>query len=91
MLGKMPPVKIMVAEVDCLRDNSFVLAMRLLKLDKYCQVILMKDFIHGFNNMDINLGGVAEFRRATGLTIEHFNDLFNNIKWEKELQVIEKE
>ena len=73
MLERLPPSKFMVAEVDALRDNSFVMAKRLLKLDRVCQVILMKDFIHGFNSMDLNVGGVTEFRRATGLTIEHFN------------------
>lgn len=86
MLKLMPPTKLMVAEIDALRDNSFVMAMRLLKLDRLCQVILMKDFIHGFNNMDINVCGVEEFSRGTSLTIEHFNDIFNVIKMQKEAE-----
>jgi len=43
-------------------------------------LILMKDYIHGFNNMDTNYVGVDEYRRGTNLTIEHFVSLFNHIK-----------
>ena len=42
-------------------------------------MILMRDFIHGFHSMDNNLGGVAEYRRATNMTIELFKELFEEI------------
>ena len=74
----------MVAEIDCLRDHSFALCIRMLKVGASCQVILMKDFIHGFQSMDTNLVGIDEYRRGTNLTIEHFVKLFNQIKWMRE-------
>ena len=87
MLRRLPPVKLMVAEVDCLRDQAFALAIRILKLGGYCQLILMRDFIHGFQSMDTNLVGIEEYRRGTNLTIEHFVKLFNHIKWLREQQL----
>lgn len=84
MIRLIPPCKLMIAENDCLRDHSLAMGMRLLKLGNYCQVIMMKDFIHGFNNIDINLFGIEEYRRGTNLTIEHFIKLFNHIKWIRE-------
>lgn len=84
MLRLMPPTKFMVAEVDSLRDHSFVMALRLLKLGVRSKVILMKDFIHGFNSMDTNVVGIHEYRRGTNLTIEHFSKMFNHIMWVEE-------
>jgi len=81
MLRRLPLCKIMVAEVDALRDHAFEMAIRILRLGGRCKVIMMKDFIHGFNSMDTNIVGIAEFRRATNHTIEHFRTLFNHIKW----------
>lgn len=79
MLRRMPPTKFMVAEVDSLRDHSFAMALKLLKLGVRSKVILMKDFIHGFNSMDTNMVGITEYRRGTNLTIEHFRKMFNHI------------
>ena len=70
----------MVAENDCLRDHSFKMALRILKLRGFCQLILMKDYIHGFNNFDTNYVGIEEYRRGTILTIEHFVKMFNHIR-----------
>jgi len=36
MLKRMPPCKFMVAENDCLRDQSFKMALRILKLGGSC-------------------------------------------------------
>ena len=79
MLKRMPPCKFMVAENDCLRDQSFEMCLRMLKLGRQCQIILMKDYIHGFNNMDINYAGIDEYRRGTRITVSHFVRLFNQI------------
>ena len=49
MLRLLPPTRIMVAEIDCLRDQSYEMALRLLKLQVPCHLILMKDFVHGFH------------------------------------------
>ena len=80
MLKRLPPCKFMVAEIDCLRDHAFKMGLRILKLKGHCQIILMKDFIHGFNNMDTNYVGVNEYRRGTNLTLEHFRALFDLVK-----------
>ena len=84
MLRLLPPCKLMIAEIDALRDHTFTFAHKILKLGGHCQVILMKDFIHGFNNMDTNVVGIEEYRRGTHLTIEHFSKLFSHIKWMRE-------
>ena len=86
IIRRLPPCKFMVAEVDSLRDHSFSMAIRILRLGGRCKVILMKDFIHGFNSMDTNIVGIEEYRRGTNLTIEHFVKLFNHIKWIREEQ-----
>ena len=64
----LPPVKLMPAEIDPLRDQSFIFAHKLLKVGGKCEIYLMKDHIHGFNNIDTNYVGVNEFRRSTTLT-----------------------
>ena len=79
MLRLLPPCKFMMAENDCLRDHSIEMGMRMLKLGKYCKLILMRDFIHGFHNFDTNFMGIDEYRRGTYTTIEHFTSLFNYI------------
>ena len=68
LLKLLPPVKLMPCEIDPLRDHSFFFANRLLKLGKKCEVYLMKDHIHGWNNIDTNYVGVTEFSRSTTLT-----------------------
>ena len=80
MLRRFPPCKFMVAENDCLRDQSFQMTLRILKLGGSCQIILMKDYIHGFNNMDTNYVGIDEYRRGTNITIEHFSRLLSHIR-----------
>ena len=86
MLRLIPPCKFMIAENDGLRDHSLAMAIRLLKLGNFCQVILMKDFVHGFKSLDANLVGIEEYRRGTNLTVEHFVKLFNLIRWMREDQ-----
>jgi len=56
------------------------MALRLLKLQVPCHLILMKDFVHGFHS----LIGIDEGARAQRLTIEHFNELFEQVKQLKE-------
>jgi hormone-sensitive lipase len=68
LLKLLPPVKLMPCEIDPLRDHSFYFANRLLKLGNKCEIYIMKDHIHGWNNIDTNYVGVAEFRRSTTLT-----------------------
>ena len=74
----------MVAENDCLRDHSFEMAIRILKVGGQARLIMMKDYIHGFQSMDVKLVGIEEYRRGTALTIEHFTRLFNYVKYERE-------
>ena len=64
----LPDVTLMPCEIDPLRDHSFYFAHRLLKLGGKCEVYLMKDHPHGFNNMDEKFVGAEEFRRSTALT-----------------------
>ena len=40
---------------------------------------LMKEFVHGFHNMDIKISGVDEYRRATHYIISLFRQLFTDL------------
>ena len=76
LLKMLPSVKLMPSEIDPLRDQAFYFAHRLLKNGGKCEIYLMKDHIHGFNNIDTNYVGVNEFRRATTLTESLFREQF---------------
>ena len=80
LLKEFPPVEFLIAENDCLRDQSLAMALRLLKLGKHCKVHMMREFIHGFHNMDIKIGGVTEFARSTKHIISMFEGLSELIK-----------
>ena len=75
LLKEFPPVEFLVAENDCLRDQYFEMAMRFLKMEKHCKLHMMREFVHGFHNMDVKIGGVDEFKRSTKHIIEMFKGL----------------
>ena len=66
----------MAAGVDGLRDHSLFFANKVLQNGGKADVVLMKEFVHGFCSMDTNAVGVHEFRRATLLTCGLFRQLF---------------
>merc|ERR1712018_178729 len=50
----LPPCHFMVAEIDGLRDQSYAMALRILKNQGQVNISHMKDYIHGFCNLDTN-------------------------------------
>lgn len=76
MLKRFPPSKIMVVENDPLRDQGYDMAFRILQLGGSCKLILMKDYIHGFQNFDKT---IDEYKIGTRITIEHFASLHEQI------------
>jgi len=74
MLRQLPPVKFMTAEVDALRDQALIFALKMLKVGNKCEIYFMKDHIHGFCNIDTNYVGVNEYRRTTTLTEQLFRE-----------------
>jgi acetyl esterase/lipase len=80
LLKMIPPTKLLPCEVDPLRDQSFYFAHRLLQVGNKCEIYLMKDHIHGFNNIDQNYVGVNEFRRSTLLTESLLRQTFIDIR-----------
>ena len=66
----------MVAEMDGLRDHAFYLAWRILKLGGSAGISLMRDYMHGFCNMDTNFFGITECRQGTLQTTSLFRTLF---------------
>jgi acetyl esterase/lipase len=80
LLARLPPMKLIPAEIDALRDQAFYFAHRLIKAGGKCEIYLMKDHIHGFCNIDANYVGVSEFRRSTTMTEQLFRELFVNMR-----------
>jgi len=74
-LIKFPPVRIMSAGRDPLRDESYKLISRLAKLKKDAKMIEYRNFPHAFWNLDI-MFGLKEAKFATTKTIEWFEELF---------------
>ena len=77
MLKRFPPSKIMAVENDPLRDQAYDMTLRILKLGGSCKLILMKDYIHGFQNFDKT---IDEYKIGTLKTIEHFASLHEQIR-----------
>jgi acetyl esterase/lipase len=67
----------MVAEVDPLRDSSYEFAHRLARIGKDVKLILLRDYMHGFNNFDCAGGGIEEYRNATNKTEQIFKELLD--------------
>lgn len=68
MVRKLPPCKIMCAEIDPLRDHSYSMALRILQLGGSCQLILMKEFTHPWLNFyDNKVLGAKEYSRGKQL------------------------
>ena len=75
LLRLLPPTTFIVCEIDGLRDQTYAMAVRMLKQGVPTHVHLMAEFIHGFCNMDTNGMGVNEFRRATMLVCNILSDM----------------
>lgn len=54
-LKNLPPIRIMVGESDCMKDQSFKFINRLIKLDKNVRMVMYKELTHGFLNYDVPL------------------------------------
>ena len=64
ILAKFPKVRNMVCELDILRDQSFLMMMRLKKQGVDCKMYFMKDYLHGANQMDTRGFGISEFHNG---------------------------
>ena len=76
LIKELPPCKFMAAQIDGLRDQSFYMALKILKNGGQADIQVMQDFIHGFCNMDTNHFGINEYRRGTEITTSLFRQLF---------------
>lgn len=72
----LPQTQIVLSEIDGLRDHSYAMALRLIKVGVPVHLHEMADFIHGWCNMDTNGFGVNEFRRATMLVCSILEEMF---------------
>lgn len=84
LLKMLPTVSIMPCENDSLRDQSVYFAHRLLTLGVPTSIYYLKDFVHGFLNMDIKISGVDEFHRGVELTISVFRSMFIQLDLKKQ-------
>lgn len=78
ILQKFPQTKILIAELDPLRDTGIYFALQLSKA--YCdvEVFYMKDYISNFLQYDSLSFGIPEFRQAHELTMELFRRMLGN-------------
>ena len=66
MIKKIPPTHFFVCEIDGLRDQTYAMAIRMLKQGCSVKIHHLSEFIHGFCNLDTNgMTAINEFRRAT--------------------------
>jgi len=76
-LEKFPPVRILVAGRDPLRDESYKLINRLANLNKDAKLIEYRMLPHGFWNLDM-VFEIEECKLATRKTIEWIKELTDN-------------
>ncbi len=57
----------MACEVDPLRDPSYELTLRLKRLGKDVKLLLMREYMHGFNSFDMKFG-IEEYHQGTLIT-----------------------
>ena len=76
LIRQLPPCKFIVAQIDALRDQAFHMALKILKNGGQAQIIVMEEFIHGFQLFDIKKLGVSEFKNGTSITTKSFVKLF---------------
>lgn len=63
----------MACESDPLRDPSYEFALKLKKLGVDVKLLLMKEYIHGFDSFDVK-NGIKEYRNATLITMDIFRE-----------------
>lgn len=77
LLCKFPPTKILVAEVDPLRDNGIYLGLNLKRAGVDTEVFYMKEYIHNFLQFDNVTFGIPEYQNAHDITIRAFKELLS--------------
>lgn len=61
VLQKFPPVKMLVAEVDPLRDNGVYLGLNMKRAGVDVEIFYMKEYIHNFIQFDSLSFGIPEY------------------------------
>ena len=75
LLKKFPPTKILVAEVDPLRDNGIYLGLNLKRAGVDTELYYFKEYIHNFLQFDDVTFGIPEYQNAHEITISAFKQL----------------
>ena len=91
LIRLLPPLRIFSCEIDSLRDNAFFFTHRILTANNVSvdqpyddtkakvRIFYMRDYIHGFCNLDTKHVGVEEYQKGTQITIREFRYLFLNL------------
>jgi len=74
VLAKFPPVRILIAGNDPLRDESYKFTLRLLKNDIDVKVFEFICFPHGFLSYELPLGGIEECSKCNEQAIKYFKE-----------------
>ena len=75
ILSKFPATKILVAEVDPLRDQGMYMGLQLKRAGVDTEIYYFRDYIHNFLQFDDSTFGIPEFQNASAKTIELFKQL----------------
>ena len=68
--------RIMICEMDPLRDMCIELAWRLKNLKVDIKGFLLKNWTHGVLQFDFKIGGVTDSHKSNLLAIECFREMF---------------
>lgn len=69
IFSRFPKTKILVAEVDPLRDNGVYMGLNMRRAGVDVKIFYMKEYIHNFNQFDSVTLGIPEYQNAYEITI----------------------
>lgn len=77
ILSRFPKTKILVAEVDPLRDQGVYFGLQLKRAGVDTEVFYFRDYVHNFLQFDDSTFGIPEFQNASKITLDLFKELLH--------------
>ena len=84
ILRQFPPTRILLCELDPLRDAAMIFVTKLRRNNVDLEVHLMKDWPHGVCSFDLKMGGVDEAKIANKIVTHYFRKIFKALDKEYE-------
>ena len=77
ILKMLPPTRILVCEIDPLRDSGIYFALKLKKAGVDTKLYFLKEFIHAFLCFDSQTFGINEYRKGSKIITQCIKELLN--------------